>query len=170
MFNTLTRYSAPVVVPDQKDAEYAYSSPKASTVMALGARHIMAAYCTAFAVYTAFVYTSGTETPQSRPLTQQVMNGMALFQENNCIACHQFYGLGGYMGPDLTNVISGPDKGADYARSFIENGTSKMPNFGLSAPEIDDLVHFLEFVDVSGVYPPRKPRISWYGTVTLDGT
>lgn len=94
---------------------------------------------------------------------------MALFQEKNCIACHQFYGLGGYMGPDLTNVISGPGKGADYAKSFIENGTSKMPNFGLSASEIDDLVRFLEFVDSSGVYPPEKPKIRWNGTVAYVG-
>jgi hypothetical protein len=73
------------------------------------------------------------------------------------------------MGPDLTNVISKPDKGADYARSFIENGTPKMPNFGFSTSEIDDLVHFLEFVDSSGVYPPKKPKIRWFGTVVLDG-
>lgn len=137
--------------------------------MILGARHIMAVYCAAFAVYSVVVYTSGTETPRMSAFTQQVRNGMALFQKHNCIACHQFYGLGGYMGPDLTNVVSRPDKGADYARTFIENGTDKMPNFGLSPSEIGDLVKFLEYVDASGVYPPRKPRISWYGTVTLDG-
>ena len=129
----------------------------------------MAVFCAAFAVYSAYVYGAGTETPRNSAFTSHVKNGFALFQEKNCVACHQFYGLGGYMGPDLTNVISRPGKGADYARAFIENGTSRMPNFGLSTAEIDDLVRFLEFVDASGVYPPRKPRIRWNGTVAYDG-
>jgi nitric oxide reductase subunit C len=142
---------------------------KAGTIKAIGARHVMTVFCVAFAIYSAFIYTSGTEIPRSSGLTQQAKHGMALFQEKNCIACHQFYGLGGYMGPDLTNVISSPNKGADYARSFIENGTDKMPNYELSASEINDLVEFLKFVDVSGVYPPKNPKIRWDGTVAYDG-
>jgi nitric oxide reductase subunit C len=86
----------------------------------------------------------------------------------NCIACHQLYGLGGHMGPDLTNVVSAPDKGVDYARAFIENGSSKMPDFGLSQTQIDALVQFLKFVDSTGTYPPKHPEISWYGTVVYD--
>lgn len=132
-------------------------------------RKIMAVFCTAFVVYSAYVYSAGTEMPGNSALTQQVKNGMALFQEKNCIACHQFYGLGGYMGPDLTNVMSGPGRGRDYARAFIENGTAKMPDFRLSESEIDDLLGFLEFVDASGVYPPGNPTIRWNGTVAYDG-
>ena len=138
-------------------------------MMMLGKRAIMGAFCTAFVVYSSIVYSSGTASPTNSPLTQQVKNGMALFQKNNCVACHQFYGLGGYMGPDLTNIISTPDKGADYAKAFIENGTDKMPDFGLSEFEIDDLVSFLEFVDSSGVYPPKSPKIKWNGTVAYAG-
>ena len=138
-------------------------------VAALNRRGILAAFCAVFVVYSATVYTAGTETPEPGRLTRHVKNGLALFQENNCIACHQFYGLGGYMGPDLTNVISAPGKGAGYARAFIENGTSRMPNFNFSAAEIDDLVHFMEFVDASGEYPARNPDIRWNGTVAYDG-
>ena len=94
--------------------------------------------------------------------------GLALFQEKNCVACHQFYGLGGYMGPDLTNVISAPDKGPDYARAFIESGSAKMPDFGFSEAQVDDLVRFLEFVDASGRYRPELAEISWNGTVDYD--
>ena len=96
------------------------------------------------------------------------MAGQALYQEKNCIACHQLYGLGGHMGPDLTNVISAPDKGAAYARAFIESGTEKMPDFGLDEAQVDTLVQFLEFVDSTGTYPPRQPKINWYGTVAYD--
>ncbi len=72
------------------------------------------------------------------------------------------------MGPDLTNVVSAPDKGVDYARAFIENGTSKMPDYNLSEAQVDALVQFLGFVDSSGAYPPKHPEISWYGTVAYD--
>ena len=129
----------------------------------------MAAFCVAFAIYSAYVYGAGTELPKPSAPGGHVKSGLALFQEHNCIACHQFYGLGGYMGPDLTNVISAPGKGAEYARAFIENGTERMPDFEFSAAEIDDLVHFLEFVDASGRYPARDPVIRWNGTVAHDG-
>ncbi len=126
---------------------------------------ILRSFCAAFAIYSAYVWTTGTDIPQTRPPGHQVQAGLALYQEMNCIACHQLYGLGGHMGPDLTNVVSAPDKGVDYARAFIENGTSKMPDYGLSEGQVDALVRFLEFVDSSWTYPPKHPEISWNGTV-----
>jgi nitric oxide reductase subunit C len=91
-----------------------------------------------------------------------------LFQERNCTACHQFYGLGGYMGPDLTNVISTTGKGPLYARVFIQFGTAKMPNFHLTGAEVDAMIAFLEYVDASGKYPAQDHKITWLGTVELQ--
>lgn len=134
--------------------------------MAASHKHrIFWSLCAAFAAYSVYVYTDGTRIAQERPLTPEVEAGLEVFQEKNCISCHQFYGLGGYMGPDLTNVVSAPDKGTAYARAFLESGTSRMPDFRLSESQIDDLVHFLAFVDGTGRYPPEQPEISWYGTV-----
>ncbi len=90
-------------------------------------------------------------------------HGQQLYQDNNCVACHQFYGLGGYMGPDLTNVIS--NRGEPYARAFITAGSVRMPNFGLSTAEIDALLTFLTFVDQTGTYPPENYSVSWIGSV-----
>ncbi len=129
---------------------------------------ILRSFCAAFAVYSAYVWTAGTDIPQTRPPGHQVQAGLALYQEMNCIACHQLYGLGGHMGPDLTNVVSTADKGVDYARAFIENGTSKMPDYNLSEAQVNALVQFLIFVDSSGTYPPKHPEISWNGTVAYD--
>jgi len=131
-------------------------------------RGLMLSYCAAFAIYSVYVWTAGTELPRSLPADPQVAAGFALFQEKNCVACHQFYGLGGHMGPDLTNVISAPDKGADHARAFIESGTAKMPDYGLDAAEVDALLRFLAFVDSSGAYAPRQAAINWTGTVAYD--
>jgi nitric oxide reductase subunit C len=128
----------------------------------------MVSYCAAFAAYSVYVWTAGTDLPRSLPADPYVAAGFALFQEKNCVACHQFYGLGGHMGPDLTNVISAPDKGADYARAFIESGTDKMPDYGFDTAEVDALVRFLEFVDSSGTYAPRQAAINWTGTVAYD--
>ncbi len=133
-------------------------------------RGMFLSFCAAFAAYSVYVWTAGTLSEQSLPPSRQAMAGQTLYQEKNCVACHQLYGLGGHMGPDLTNVISAPDKGADYARSFIESGTEKMPDFGLDEAQVDALVQFLEFVDSAGTYPPRQPEINWYGTVAYDAS
>jgi nitric oxide reductase subunit C len=122
--------------------------------------------CVAFVFYSATVYTSGTASSHGEPMSDVARSGQQLFQEINCIACHQFYGLGGYMGPDLTNVIS--NRGEAYARAFISSGTASMPNFGLDAEEVSALVAFLEFVDQTGTYPPRNYDVHWTGNVAQE--
>lgn len=118
-----------------------------------------------FMAYSMYVYTAGTHLPQAVAFHAKVSAGQRLFQENNCIACHQFYGLGGYMGPDLTNVISATGKGPLYAGVFIKNGTVRMPNFHFTDEEADAVIAFLTYVDAAGKYPAENPRIRWYGTV-----
>lgn len=119
-----------------------------------------------FVVYTVIVYRSGTENTASEPfLTEEAQRGKLVFQEYNCISCHQLYGLGGYMGPDLTNVISEKGKGELYARSFIKSGTQKMPDFHLSDAEIDALTAYLKYVDKTGISPVRDFDIEYDGTI-----
>ena len=108
----------------------------------------------------------GTDAAHIEPMSEEARLGQDLFQQHNCIACHQFYGLGGYMGPDLTNVTS--KYSPMYARAFIMNGTVNMPNFDLTDPELDALVAYLEFVDTTGTYPPENYDVKWYGTVEQE--
>lgn len=115
----------------------------------------------AYILYTSFVYTSGTITKNL--VSNEAAEGRQIFREKNCISCHQLYGLGGYMGPDLTNVIS--NKGENYVRAFLETGTVKMPNFELEENEILGLIAYLKYVDTTSNYPLRDFEISWYGTV-----
>lgn len=119
--------------------------------------------CLAFIPYSAYVYTRGTAASHIPLMSDEARQGQVLFQEHNCVACHQFYGLGGYMGPDLTNVVS--NRGSAYARAFLMSGTQRMPNFNLDDAELDALVAFLEFVDTTGRYPANEYRINWNGTV-----
>ena len=119
--------------------------------------------CLAFIPYSAYVYTRGTQASHIPSMSDEARYGQGLFQQHNCVACHQFYGLGGYMGPDLTNVAS--NKGPAYVRAFLMSGTQRMPNFNLNDAELDALVAFLEFVDTTGRYPANEYQINWYGTV-----
>lgn len=125
---------------------------------------------TLFIAQSVYLYTAGTAIGAHSPLTNDVQAGFEVFQANNCIACHQLYGLGGYMGPDLTNVASDPEKGPEYARAFIEYGTGRMPDFELGEAEIDSLIQFLHFTAASGQYPPVAPKLNWNGTVDYDET
>ncbi len=112
------------------------------------------------------VYTRGTDASHVAPMSDDARHGQQVFQDYNCIACHQFYGLGGYMGPDLTNVMS--NRGEAYTRAFIAAGTVRMPNLGLADKEISALIAYLEFVDQTGTYPPKNYEVQWYGTVAQE--
>ena len=120
---------------------------------------------TSFIIYTGFVYTIGTGKNNPVVLTQEIQQGKMLWQEKNCTACHQLYGLGGYMGPDLTNVISAKGKGEFYTEIFLRSGTQVMPNFHFSNDEVKSLIAFLKYVDASGKFPVRDFELTSYGTV-----
>lgn len=83
----------------------------------------------------------------------EAATGKLYWQKYNCNACHQIYGLGGYLGPDLTNVYS--KRGPDYIKAFLKNGTSIMPAFHLTEKETKDLVSFLKDIDASGSSDPK---------------
>ena len=126
-------------------------------------RVIFGSLFAAFVVYSALVYTATPNITPGIRISESIRHGQVLFQEHNCVACHQFYGLGGYMGPDLTNVIS--TRNAAYARAFIANGSPRMPDFDLRPEEIDALVAYLAFVDASGTFPSENYEIYWNGAV-----
>lgn len=91
--------------------------------------------------------------------------GARLWQEFNCQACHQIYSLGGYLGPDLTNVYSDETKGPAYIRAIIQNGVRQMPAFNLSERQMSALLEFLHSADQSGNADPRRFRVRNNGMI-----
>ena len=87
---------------------------------------------------------------------QQAAAGRLVWQKYNCQACHQLYGLGGYLGPDLTNTISHPKKGEVLIRAMIKSGTKQMPVYNLPENELRALIAFLKMTDASGRADPRS--------------
>ncbi|MBL7930058.1 MAG: cytochrome c [Bacteroidia bacterium] len=106
-------------------------------------RWVLAVILLSALLFSFYTYTAGT---RGAAINREAAIGKIIFQNKNCIACHQLYGLGGFMGPDLTYVCFEPGKGKEYARSFITNGTEKMPDFILSKEETGCLIAYLEYV------------------------
>jgi nitric oxide reductase subunit C len=118
-----------------------------------------------FVLQSGLTYTVSTEASSpAAELNASARRGEALYREFNCTACHQFYGLGGHMGPDLTNVAIAQGKGPEYARAFILHGSGRMPMLGVSKEQADDLVAFLEAVAATGTYPIRNLDLTPWGT------
>ena len=126
----------------------------------------MAALLVMFAVYNAVIYTQGTSNNTPK-LSATALAGQTLYQKNNCTACHQFYGLGGYLGPDLTNIASNKNKGPAYAKAFLNSGINAMPKFNFTEEEQNAIVQFLIEVDKCGHYPILKGEANSSGWVDM---
>lgn len=112
--------------------------------------------CAAFLAYSLSIYLKPLPAKKNNFNKNLAASGRLVWQKYNCQSCHQFYGLGGYLGPDLTNIYSQPGKGEAVIRAMIKNGTKQMPSFQLPESEIQLLLEFLKSVDASGVADPRS--------------
>ena len=128
--------------------------------------YVIAFLLAAFGLYNYVVYNSESYVPVEK-LTQEAVRGQQLFQSNRCWSCHQLYGLGGYLGPDLTNVYSDEKKGPLYIKAFLNSGVLSMPQFHFDESEKDALVAYLKHVDQTGIYPNYDAEIEATGWVKL---
>lgn len=119
-----------------------------------------------FGVYNYLVYNTDGYVAVEK-LSPLAVKGQQLFQSNRCWSCHQLYGLGGYLGPDLTNVYSAESKGPTYIKAFVNSGLKSMPQFNFSEEEKDALVEYLKKVDETGIYPNYDAEIEATGWVKL---
>jgi nitric oxide reductase subunit C len=112
----------------------------------------------AYLIYSIIVYTKGTEKDISLSASEQssIKKGSQLFQQYNCTSCHQLYGLGGYLGPELTTAYSDPVRGEFYMKAFLKAGGIRMPNFHFKNEDVDALISFLKYVDETAItYKPH---------------
>jgi nitric oxide reductase subunit C len=83
-------------------------------------------------------------------MNSKAIEGKLLYQKHNCTSCHQLYGLGGYLGPELTTILAEPGR-EDYDRAILKTGTQRMPDFRLNEEEIDNVIEFLKYVNTTAV-------------------
>lgn len=96
------------------------------------------------------------------PLKEQnalVMAGWAEWRHHNCVVCHSLYGLGGHIGPDLTDVAERRDQ--SFIGLKIKYGGVGMPAF--AAADGPAIMAYLAYIGSSGNYPPRKWPAPGYG-------
>lgn len=120
---------------------------------------------TTYLMYTGYMYTKLPELVKESPEAAQ---GKLIWQKYNCNGCHQFYGQGGFLGPDLTNVMSRRDTA--YVRALITYGSYNMPNLHVTAQEANHLIAFLQAVNATGNADLRSFKIQQNGSIQQTGT
>ncbi len=127
----------------------------------------MVSLVTIVTIYNIVIYTQSSMSTDS-VMSATAIEGERLWQKNNCVSCHQFYGLGGYLGPDLTNVTSDSMKNEAYLHMMFSGGMGAMPEFDFTDEEKKQLYEFLSHVDRTGYYPIRDVHFSKWGWGNLN--
>ncbi|MHC4841723.1 MAG: c-type cytochrome, partial [Planctomycetota bacterium] len=90
---------------------------------------LMATLVACFATQTYLVYSDPTG-EQNEALSEQALAGREIWLGKNCQSCHQLYGFGGFLGPDLTNAA--PRLEQNRLKELLTVGSRQMPAFNLS--------------------------------------
>jgi nitric oxide reductase subunit C len=91
--------------------------------------------------------------------------GSQVWVNRQCDSCHQLYGLGGYLGPDLTHVSA--EKGRPFVEAVLRHGMGRMPDLELTEQEIASLCAFLEEISQE---TPKDLVFSPWGTQRANPT
>ena len=128
--------------------------------------HVFLFLCALFLVYSFSIYlTPINEKSKTSFDIKTASEGRLVWQKYNCQSCHQLYGLGGYLGPDLTNIYSVKGKGELWIKALLKSGTTQMPSFQLTLEEETKLIEFLKSTDASGLADPRQFNIKSNGMI-----
>lgn len=102
---------------------------------------MLAVLVASFAVQTGLVYSDDVDIT----LSEDAVAGRKLFHDGSCQVCHQLWGQGGFLGPDLTNAASRVDE--TRLSSLLTVGSGQMPAFGYSTEQVRLMSAFLREID-----------------------
>ena len=94
-----------------------------------------------FVIQSGLVYSDDTDIV----LSADAVEGRKLFHEGSCQVCHQLWGQGGFLGPDLTNASSRVDE--TRLASLLTVGSGQMPAYAYAGQQIQYIRSFLEEID-----------------------
>ncbi len=86
-------------------------------------------------------------------LTSEAECGHKIWLKSNCQSCHQIYGFGGFIGPDLTNSIERLTK--DQIKQILTLGSKQMPAFNFNINEQKSLIAYLKHLNTTGKSKPK---------------
>jgi nitric oxide reductase subunit C len=85
-------------------------------------------------------------------ITEAVILGKKVWEDNDCIGCHTLLGEGAYFAPELGNVYTRFGNSTDAIKGFIKSrpvngipGRRSMPQFNLTDEELDGIAEFLKW-------------------------
>ena len=108
---------------------------------------VMAILVSVFLVQGWFVYTDKTGRRHAA-LSSEARRGQDVWQQQNCQTCHRLFGLGGFLGPDLTHVTERlPPE--DFA-AVLKDSPAPMPHYPLSDADAKALYLYLSEMDRAG--------------------
>lgn len=108
------------------------------------------------------------ERQNSDLMTDEVVRGKMIWDDNNCMGCHTILGEGAYYAPELTRVVE--RRGPEWIRTFIRDpeamypGKRRMIKYDFTEDEISEVIAFLDWIgkiDTNG-FPPEpdlKPDV-----------
>jgi len=104
------------------------------------------------------------ERSHAESLTEEVVAGKQLWEDNNCMGCHTLLGEGAYYAPELTKVYE--RRGAEWIDVFLQDpermfpGQRKMVKYDFTPEERQHLITFFEWIgeiDTNGF--PAEPDL-----------
>lgn len=126
--------------------------------------------CFLFLVFSLTIYLKPLkETKIGKIQVEKATKGRLIWQKYNCQSCHQLYGLGGYLGPDLTNTYRKINGSQEVLHYFLTSGNKQMPSFQLTSEEEQLLLDFLKFTNESGSADPRDYETLSNGMIEQNG-
>lgn len=108
---------------------------------------LMLSLILAFSVQTYLVY-SDSSGLKTKPLSLLAHKGRKVWLKNNCQSCHQIYGFGGFLGPDLTNTAHVYN--AEEIQEILLIGPGQMPSIKISTLEATFLQAYFNELNKTG--------------------
>ncbi len=100
---------------------------------------------------TIYSFSDAQDQSNYEAITEQVVRGKVIWEENNCMGCHTILGEGGYYAPELTKVLD--RRGEGYVKAVLMTPIPWAPNgrkmvaYGFSEEEADDVIAFFDWID-----------------------
>ena len=102
---------------------------------------LLSVLVTCFVIQSGLVYSDDTDIV----LSADGVEGRKLFHEGSCQVCHQLWGQGGFLGPDLTNAASRIDD--TRLASLLTVGSGQMPAYAYEEQQVHYIRSFLKEID-----------------------
>ncbi len=100
-----------------------------------------------FCIQSSLVYFDDTADKKA-PLSSLAREGQKIWLANNCQSCHQIYGFGGFLGPDLTNAAKRLTE--NRLANILTEGSAQMPAYHFGSVEQNALMSFFQEIDKTG--------------------